>query len=288
MKNKMPLLNLNFDNPFIKRTAKRVVFLDIETSLIDARVYRTGKQNITANQLAGSTRVLTVAGGTLYDLVTKGYEGMWSCSNHRSSTFKKNPLDDTEILATVWDILDKAEVIVAHNASFDRGWLMGRFLELGWTLPSRFFTFCTLRNLQPFNLTSKKLDELSKSLIGTKKLSTGLDLWIRCSEGHVSAFKEMEEYNLGDVYNTLFKVYLRTAYYNPLKAIDFSDPDNLVANCRVDGSRLVKNGFHTNKKNGLTYRTYLNKKANIQYIDRYNTNSSKSDIGLVRPHVYGG
>ena len=106
---KMPELKFNLKDPHIRRLTKKVMFIDIETSLVDAKVFRTGNQYIQASQLTSQTRILTVAGGSLHDLVTKGKEGVWSCSNHRSSTFKKNPLDDTEILATVWDILDKAE-----------------------------------------------------------------------------------------------------------------------------------------------------------------------------------
>ena len=99
MKNlQMPLLKLDLADPFISRKAKRTLFIDIETSLIEARVFRTGKQDVKADQLLSKTRILTIAGGTLYDMMTHGEEGMWSCSNHRSASFKDDPLDDTEIL----------------------------------------------------------------------------------------------------------------------------------------------------------------------------------------------
>lgn len=281
----MPELKLNLKDPYIKGLSKNVLFIDIETSLISAHVFRTGTQTINADQLQGQTRILTVAGGTLYDMMTYEREGLWSCSNHRSSTFKKDPLDDTEILADVWEDLDNAEIVVAHNASFDRGWLFGRFLELGWQLPSKFFLFCTYRNLTPFNLTSKKLDQLSQTLIGSRKLETSMRLWQRCSAGDVSAFREMEEYNRGDVYDTLFKVWMRTAYYNPHKAIDFSNPGTITPQCRVDGSELEEAGTYHNKKNGLSYHLYLNPRAGILYRDRYNINSKKSEQGFIVPHL---
>ena len=281
----MPKLTFDLEDNFIRSRTKKVMFLDIETSLLDAKVFRTGKQNINADQLTSQTRVLTIAGGSLYDLITKKEKGMWSCSNHRSSTFKKNPLDDTQILATVWDVLDKADVIIAHNATFDKGWLLGRFLELGWRLPSRFYLFCTYRNLTPFNLTSKKLAELSATLVGTKKIKTDFSLWLRCGDGDKSAFEEMESYNLGDVYDTLFKVFLRTAYYNPIKAVDFTNPNTEDPNCKVDGSLLEDDGYYKNRSNGLEYYLYINPKTGVQYIDRYNVRSKKSDIGLIRPHV---
>ena len=281
----MPQLKLNLKDPYIKKLSKKILFIDIETSLLEARVFRTGQQQVNAHQLKSTTKILTVAGGTLYDLLTHGEEGMWSCSNHRSSTFKKDPLDDEEVLAAVWEELDKAEVVVAHNARFDSDWLKGRFLELGWQLPSPYFLFCTYRNLTPFNLTSKKLDQLSQTLIGSKKIETNFDLWMRCSDGDKKAFEQMEDYNVGDVYNTLFRVWLRTAYYNPIKAIDFTNPHNDKPNCRIDGSVLTHVGIHHNRKNGLKYNMYINKRCNIRYIDRYNINSKKAGLGHVRPYV---
>ena len=282
-----PMQNLKLDlrDPYIKDLTKRIQFIDIETSLITAKVFRTGTQFVQASQLTDTTKILTVAGGSLHDMITKGEEGVWSCSNHRSSTFKKDPLDDSEILATVWDILDQAEVIVAHNAVFDKGWLMGRFLELGWQLPSRFFLFCTYQNLRPFSMTSKKLNELSQNLIGSKKIPTDMELWQRCSRGEVAAFKEMERYNIGDIYSTMFKIWERTAYYNPRKAIDFSNKSSMDIQCRVDGKYLLEIGIHRNRNNGLSYNLYKNPRSGIQYIDRYNTHSKKSGLGFIKPHV---
>lgn len=281
----LPNLTLDMTSEYIQKLTKKVLFIDIETSLVDAKVFRPGTQFVAANQLTSTTKVLTVAGGWLYDLLTDGKDGMWSCSNHRSPTFDKDPLDDEVILQDVWHELDRAEVVVAHNASFDQGWLFGRFLELGWALPSKFFLFCTYQNLRPFNLTSKKLDELSKTLIGTKKLPTDMSLWMRCSEGDVSAFKEMEAYNRGDVFNTLFKVWLRTAYYNPHKAIDFADPHSDDILCKVDGGTLELYKPYYDRRNGLYYYRYVNPRSGQVYVDRYNTNSSKAGLGFIRPHV---
>ena len=157
-----PLIQLDYSDPFIVELTKKIYFLDIETSLIDVRMFRTGNQFVSAEQAQNSTKILTVAYGSVYDMEHKGDAGVTVLSNRKSSTFKDDPLDDTEVLEKIWPILDKAEVIGAHHAAFDEGWLKGRFLEQGWSLPSRFYTYCTFRNLQPFQMTSKKLDELSK------------------------------------------------------------------------------------------------------------------------------
>ena len=279
-------VKLDYKDKFIKSVSKKIVFLDIETSLVTAQVFRTGNQYVQAKQLKDTTKILTVAYSNLYNLEKQGKKSVQILSNRFSSTFKKDPHDDTELLKKIWKVLDGADVVVAHNAAFDKGWLHGRFLELGLPLPSRYFLFCTYQNLRPFNMTSKKLDELSQTLIGTAKLPTDFELWARCSRGEVAAFKEMEEYNIGDVYDTLFKVWKRTAAYNPVKAIDFTNPKSEDIVCKVDGQYLVEAGTYRNRSNGLTYYKYKNPRLGIEYIDRYNTNSKRAGTGLVRPHVY--
>ena len=283
---KMPDIEFDLSNQHVIDTMQKVTFLDIETSLLDARVFRTGKQQINANQLRNTTKILTVAGGSMLDLYTKGEKGIWGVGNHQfKKRFKADPLDDTETLERVWHILDQSDVIVAHNARFDRSWLLGRFLELGWKLPSRFSTICTYRNLHQFNMTSKKLDELSRNLINTKKISTDFSLWDRCSNGEKAAFDEMLKYNKGDIGQTLFKVYLRTCQYNPQLSVDMTDHSLELPQCRVTGDLLEDYGTHVNHTTGLEYYLYQNTKNGLIYRDRYTTDSKKADIGKVRFYI---
>ena len=279
----MPEIQLDFSDPFVVKLSKKIVFLDIETSLLNARVFGTGTQFVGANQITGSTKILTVAYGTLHDLWLKGEAGVKVLSNHKYPGFKSDPTDDTELLKRLWPVLDKAEVLVAHNAAFDNGWMKGRFLENGWKQPSRWFTFCTYRNLQPYNLTSKKLDELSKRMLDTRKIKTDFDLWDRCSNGERAAFEEMARYNVGDVYETLFQLWKRTAYYNPEKAIDFTNRDSNIIQCRVDGGILTEHGIYTNRNTGKEYNRYLNHRSGLEYKDRYCMTSKQSGLGFVQP-----
>lgn len=280
----MPPLDLNLSDPHIGERAASVQFIDIETSLVDAKVFRTGKQNVNADQLTSDTRILTVAGGSMSALQRDGADAIWGISNHHDKeVFAKNPLDDTLVLRTLWRILDRADVIVAHNARFDKSWLLGRFLEKGWQLPSKFSVVCTYQYLHNYNMTSKKLDRISRALCGTKKLPTTMELWMRCSDGEVSAFEEMLTYNKGDIYETLFKVYVRTCQYAPHMAVDMANHDLKVPQCRVSGEVLEKLSHkHYNPTNGLYYYLYRNPVNGLQYVDRYNTRSKKADIGLVK------
>lgn len=278
-------MKLKFDtkNDHIRAVMQDTFLIDIETSLINSRVFRPGTQFVGANQTSSTTKLLTVAGGTLFDLYTKGEDGMFGFGNHMSPNFKDNPLDDTYVLRRLWDILDKARCIVAHSASFDVGWINGRFLELGWPLPSKYSVVCTLRGLTKYNLTSKKLDQLSKTILGTRKLPTTFELWDRCSDGEVAAFEEMMEYNYGDIANTLFKLYMRTAQYYPDFCVDMADYTNDIPQCKVSGEDLVElDQLYTDRKTGCKYRVFFNETLGIYYRDRYQHTSKKAGKGFVR------
>lgn len=283
---KMPLLKYNVKNNHVAKVMKEVEFLDIETSINPVWSFRTGNQFITIDQMEDSTKILTVAGGSMYDLYTKKKKGVWSVGNHHfKRQFKKDPTDDTELLRRVWSVLDRAKVVVAHNGRFDEGWLRGRFLELGWKQPSRFSLVCTYQGLRNYNMSSKKLTFLSQKLCGTDKIPTEIALWIECAKGNVKAFEEMEKYNIGDVYDTLFKVYMRTCQYYPDYCVDMTNYDLGFAQCRVTGYVLkTLPDFWTNHTTGLQYALYHNPKNGLIYRDRYNVNSKKAYTGRVRHH----
>lgn len=280
------MISFNTKDPFIADKMKRVVFLDIETALIDARIFRPGLQTINYNQLSGYTKLLTAAWGTMWDLYTKKQAGVRAVGNHMSQEFQKNPLDDTYVLRRLWKILDDADVIVAHNAAFDRGWILGRFLQLGWPMPSKFSTVCTLRGLSKYNFTSKKLDALSDQLVGSRKIETTFQLWNECSNGSRAAFKKMMDYNKGDVFDTLFKVYLATAQYYPDYCVDFADYSSGLPHCKVTGEPLdVLDELYLNRKNGCEYQLYRNSVLGITYRDRYNITATKANQGFIIHHT---
>jgi hypothetical protein len=229
------------------------------------------------------TKLLTAAWGTWWDMYHSGIDGVVSVSNHhRVGAFKKDPLDDTYVLKKLWKVLDESDIIVAHNASFDAGWIEGRFMELGWKMPSKYFVYCTYQVLNGKRTVSKKLDFLSQKLIGTEKVShDGLPLWIGCSNGDVTSFQNMEAYNIGDIYDTLYKVFVRTAPYVSLnKCIDLAG-EGLF--CTLTGDPLEEvEELYQNRHTGLFYTQYRNPKYNIMYRDRYNTRSKKAGLGYIR------
>ena len=287
----MPIFTPNIERDHVKGVMKKTVFLDIETSLVRAYTFRTGMQRINVDQVVegDQTKLLTAAWGTWHDLYTKGASGVTSVSNHhRKKAFKKDPLNDEYVLSKLWKVLDDADIIVAHNASFDRGWVEGRFMDLGWKQPSKYYVYCTFRTLHGLNGNSKKLDYLSQKLIGTKKVAhEGMPLWIGCSNGDVDSFKKMEEYNIGDIYDTLYKVFMRTApYVSREKCIDLAGPGIF---CSLTGDPLEKlEEPYRNRLTGLLYHRYINRKYNFIYRDRYNIRSKKSGAGFIKPLIANG
>ena len=287
----MPPFEPNISRPHVKKIMKSTYFIDIETSLLEFYGFRLGMQrpNIDSLKHGSQTKLLTAAWGSWWDLYNDGALGVTSVGNHdKKGAFKKDPLDDTYVLSMLWKILDKATVIVAHNASFDAGWIEGRFMDLGWKKPSKYYVYCTYQTLHGLNGVSKKLDYLSQKLCGTEKVKhEGLSLWVRCAEGDRSAFEEMEEYNIGDIYDTLYQVYMRTALYvKRTKCIDLRG-DGLF--CSVTGDTLTKQDeLYRNRYTGLEYTIYENEKYNFQYRDRYNLNSKKAGLGYITPLISNG
>ncbi len=287
----MPVFTPNTERAYVKNIMKRTTFVDIETSLIRMYGFRLGMQRPNIESLVDEdqTKLLTAAWGNWWDLHNDGPEAVVAVGNHhRKGTFKADPLDDTYVLRCLWDVLDSSDIIVAHNAAFDAGWIEGRFMELGWKRPSKYYVYCTFRSLTGLNTTSKKLDYLSQRLIGTKKVAhEGLPLWIACAEGDPEAFEKMLTYNIGDIYDTLYKVFMRTApYVDRHKCIDLAG-EGLF--CSLTGDPLVElDEPYLNRNTGLLYHRYENPKYGFIYRDRYNIRSKKAGQGYIRPLISNG
>ncbi len=287
----MPEFEPDVSREHVKGVMRKTVFVDIETSVIEVYTFRLGMQNLNIDSLkdGSQTKLLTAAWGTWLDLYEGGADKVQSISNHHNKkAFKANPLDDTHVLRALWSVLDGADIIVAHNAAFDRGWIEGRFMDLGWKKPSKYYVYCTYQTLHGLNGVSKKLDYLSRKLIGTEKVKhEGFQLWIDCQNGIPEAFEKMEAYNIGDIYDTLYKVFMRTALYvNRNKCIDLAGEGEF---CNVTGEALTKQaGSYRNRLTGLRYNTYKNEKYNLSYRDRYNINSKKSGSGYITPLISNG
>lgn len=127
-------------------------------------------------------------------------------------------MDDFGVVESIWQLLDKADIVVAHNGDkFDIKKLNNRFAFHGMGLPSPYRSVDTLKIAKrKFGMDSNSLDAIGDYFgLGRKVEHSGFDLWLRCMAGEQSAFNEMLEYNDQDVL-LLEQVYLLMRPYDHL------------------------------------------------------------------------
>jgi hypothetical protein len=161
-------------------------------------------------------------------------------------TYKKNPVDDSALLKDIWDLLDQADFVIGHNAQkFDVKKLNARFMLNGMLPPSPYRMIDTLKEAKAhFAFTSNKLDSLGELLgCGRKVEHEGFELWRKCMNGDLKAWKNMCKYNEQDVI-LLEKVYLKLRPF--MKNHPNVNLDGKVSKCKCPAcgsSNLIKRGY---------------------------------------------
>lgn len=182
------------DRPY---AGPKILIFDIETAPIRAFVWRIWKENVGLNQIDRDWYVMSWVAKWAYceDILTD------SLPNHEDN-YKKDVEDDSAILKTIWNLLDEADMVVAHNGDrFDIPKLNARFIYHGMKPPSPYKQIDTLKVAKyTFNFTSNKLDYLANYLGFGKKADTGgFSLWSGCMDGDPESWAKMVDYNKKDV-----------------------------------------------------------------------------------------
>ncbi len=118
--------------------------------------------------------------------------------------------DDSGVVQVLWDLLDEADIVVAHNGDkFDLKKANSRFVIHGLGPPSSYATVDTLKVARKhFNFNSNKLGDLGKTLkLGVKAQTGGFETWLGCMRGDPKAWAKMIKYAKQDTV-LLEKVYL--------------------------------------------------------------------------------
>jgi hypothetical protein len=144
-----------------------------------------------------------------------------------------DPRNDRDVCQKAFDLMNKAEVIVAHNSDFDTKKLRARWLFYGLEKERDRRSICTLKIARRnFKLTSAKLDYLAKYLDVINKLDhgkfPGMKLFSECAKGNPEAFIELEIYNCRDVL-TLEAVYLKLRRYDKSIRFNIFNQDNICS-----------------------------------------------------------
>lgn len=125
--------------------------------------------------------------------------------------YEVDPENDKLLVLKLWEVFDKADIIVAHNGNrFDIKKSNAKFIEHGLDVPSPYLTVDTLLEARKyFRFTSNKLDDIGKTLgVGRKIHTGGFKLWRDCMLGDQKSWKLMKRYNTQDV-KLLYDVYIK-------------------------------------------------------------------------------
>ena len=166
--------------------------------------------------------------------------------------YKKDKLNDTELVKVLHKLFNEADVIIAHHGdNFDIKKSNAYFAKAGLLPPTPYKTVDTRKVAKRyFRFNSNKLDDLGQYLDLGKKLPTGgIDLWFDCMAGDKKAWKKMVAYNKQDVV-LLEKVYLKLLPWitnHPDVGIDLDKCKNCA------GSNFMKRGISV-QRNGRYQR----------------------------------
>jgi predicted RNA-binding Zn-ribbon protein involved in translation (DUF1610 family) len=179
----------------MKRHTPRILSIDIETAPISGYVWSLWQQNVSLNQINAEWAILS-------------YCAKWLDSPqiiYKDSSKRRNKLDDRHLVKGLWKLLDKADIIIAHNGKrFDSKKIQARMFLHGFPPPSPYKIIDTLIETRKcFAMTSAKLEYLTDKMCTTKKDKhtdfPGFELWKECLKGNPKAWASMKAYNIPDV-----------------------------------------------------------------------------------------
>jgi hypothetical protein len=174
----------------------------------------------------------------------------WVGMSDFPSSYKKDHTNDKQIMLVLHKLIEEADVIVAHNAkAFDVKKIKGRFMFHGLSPTSPFKVVDTKLVAKQFGFPSNKLDELSRVLLGERKMKhEGIELWTRCMDKKidVAAWKMMGDYCKKDV------ILLKRLYQRMLPWVEnhpnWNAYEELEMACTKCGSaQIKKEGFDYGK-----------------------------------------
>lgn len=256
-------------------TGPKIGTIDIETAPLRADVWGLFDQNIGLNQVATEWSILSFTykplHGSRKSIIYEDTQG--------------DPRNDAMVCATLWDILNDNDFLIAQNGKrFDMRKIRARLIMHGFTPPAPTKIIDTmLMARQVASFTSNKLEWLSKWLSNVQKLKhkdfPGHELWTECLADNPRAWASMKKYNVIDVVSTE-EVYLRLRPWvtgHPNLAAYYDDDKRRCPACGSDS--LVHKG--TTFTNVSEYNRYQCNGCGAWSRDRYTINSKQKRKALL-------
>ena len=216
----------------------KVLLFDIETTPCKGLFWHTGKQYISHNNIVQPWNVLSWAAKWLFS--SEMMEDVLTPQEAISG-------DDKRIVKSMWDLLEIADVVIAHNGDqFDLKRLNTRFILNGLTPPRPYQSIDTLKIARKhFSFSSNRLDYLGKLMKDKGKIKTDFDLWVQCIAGDKKSLDYMIKYNKMDV-ELLEEVYLELRPWcksHPNMGLYVDSDKEVCPNCGNDN--LDWGGYYT-------------------------------------------
>lgn len=174
-----------------------ILILDIETA--PALSYHWGMydQTIGTNQVREDWYMLSYAAKWL-DSRNIIFDAIWKYPKY----FRQKPRSDLKIAESLWDLLDQAKIVIAHNGdAFDVKKINTSFLKNNLQPCNSYLTIDTKKESKKnFGFMSNKLDHIMRRLgLGHKLSHEGFDMWLGAMRGDKKWCAKMERYNKQDV-----------------------------------------------------------------------------------------
>lgn len=170
----------------------RILILDIETTPMQAYVWKRWKENVSLDQTIAEWFMICWSAKWLGEEETFG-----DCCTPDEMLEE----DDMRICYSLWNVLNEADIVIAHNGShFDIPMINSRFAIHGFLPSSPYRQIDTLDVAKKsFKFSSNKLDALAGYFNIEHKDPTDFKLWKACMEGDQEALNYMFSYNKKDV-----------------------------------------------------------------------------------------
>lgn len=218
----------------------KILTIDIETAPIKGHVWSIWQQNVGLNQIATDWYLLS-------------FTAKWRHKDDIIYMDKRDSYDnedDSEMLATIWGLLDEADIVQGQNSQkFDTKKLNARFIVNGFKPPSHYKQVDSLLMAKrSFAFTSNRLEYLTDKLCTRYKKSkhakfSGFELWKECLAGNREAWYEMEDYNKFDVLSTEELIDKLRPWVNNYPNINvYSEGETTQCSCGADDWKHI--GYH--------------------------------------------
>lgn len=211
----------------------RILLFDLESTPSIAAVFGRFKQNVGLNAVISE-------GGWLLSAAWK-FLGDADVSSIVLTPEEALKADDSRIVATLYELFERSDWVVAHNGnSFDVPLFRTRLVMHNFPMHKAVKQVDTLQIAKKLKFNSNRLDGLAQQIGLSRKLeNSGMPLWLDCMQGKQDALKTMQEYNEQDV-ALLEEVYLKLRGFNTKtpNAAHYHDDDKI--RCQVCGSDDVE------------------------------------------------